>query len=51
MKLLREWGFPIGLIFAWVVASAYTISALVDAKRATTPVLQVPASVSQSPES
>ena len=31
MKRIREWGFPIALVLGWVIASAYTVSALVEA--------------------
>jgi hypothetical protein len=31
MKKIREWGFPVALILGWVIATGYTISALVDA--------------------
>ncbi len=29
MDKLREWGFPVALIVAWMVAAAYTISFLI----------------------
>ena len=28
MNKIREWSFPVGLAIAWIVASAYTMSAL-----------------------
>jgi hypothetical protein len=31
MKRMREWGFPIALVVGWLIASAYTVSALVEA--------------------
>ncbi len=31
MKKIREWGFPVALILGWVIASAYTVSALIEA--------------------
>jgi hypothetical protein len=31
MKKIREWAFPAGLLVAWLIASVYTLSALVDA--------------------
>jgi hypothetical protein len=31
MKRIREWGFPVALVLGWVIASAYTVSALVEA--------------------
>jgi hypothetical protein len=32
MKAIREWGFPAGLLLAWIITSVYTTSALIDAK-------------------
>jgi hypothetical protein len=34
MKRIREWGFPVALVLGWVIASAYTVSALMDANAA-----------------
>jgi len=31
MKKIREWGFPIALVLGWVIASAYTVSSLIEA--------------------
>ena len=31
MKTIRDWAFPAGLLLAWLIASVYTISSLVDA--------------------
>jgi hypothetical protein len=31
MKKIREWGFPVALVLGWVVASAYTVSSLIEA--------------------
>lgn len=31
MKRIREWGFPVALVFGWVIASAYTVVSLVEA--------------------
>jgi hypothetical protein len=31
MKMIREWAFPAGLLLAWLIASVYTLSSLVDA--------------------
>jgi len=28
MDKLREWGFPVALIVAWMIAAAYTVSFL-----------------------
>ena len=33
-NLYRQWGFPIVLLVSWVLASAYTVSHLVDANQA-----------------
>jgi len=29
MVKLREWGFPVALLVAWMVAAAYTVSFLI----------------------
>ena len=29
MDKLREWGFPVALIVAWMIAAAYTVSFLI----------------------
>jgi hypothetical protein len=29
MDKLREWGFPVALVVAWMIAAAYTVSFLV----------------------
>jgi len=29
MDKLREWGFPVALLVAWMVAAAYTVSFLI----------------------
>jgi len=31
MKTIRDWAFPAGLLLAWLIASVYTLSALMDA--------------------
>jgi hypothetical protein len=31
MNKIRDWGFPAGLLLAWIIASVYTTSALIDA--------------------
>jgi len=31
MKKIREWGFPVALVLGWVIASAYTVSSLIEA--------------------
>jgi hypothetical protein len=28
MNKIREWGFPVGLAIAWIVASGYTMSVM-----------------------
>ncbi len=33
MQKIREWGFPVGLIFLWMVATAYTVSLMIEAPR------------------
>jgi hypothetical protein len=38
MQKLREWGFPISLIAAWMVAAAYTLSLLIAPPDGATPV-------------
>ena len=43
MERLREWGFPIALIVAWMVATAYTVSLLIG------PADQGAASVPETP--
>ncbi|HTO95875.1 MAG TPA: hypothetical protein VMK66_02420 [Myxococcales bacterium] len=29
MEKLREWGFPVALVMAWMAAAAYTVSLLI----------------------
>jgi hypothetical protein len=31
MKKMRDWAFPAGLLLAWLIASGYTLSALISA--------------------
>ena len=33
MNKIHEWGFPIALIAAWVLAAAYTLSLMIDVTR------------------
>lgn len=40
--MIREWGFPIGLIVAWMLATAYTVSLAMHSLQ--------PATQSQRPE-
>lgn len=37
MDKLREWGFPVVLIVAWMVAAAYTVSLLIGPREQATP--------------
>ncbi len=30
MNKIREWGFPVVLIVAWMIAAAYTVSLMID---------------------
>ena len=30
MEKIREWGFPVALIFAWMLAAAYTVSLMIE---------------------
>jgi len=32
MNKIRVWAFPAGLLLAWLIASVYTLSALLDAQ-------------------
>jgi hypothetical protein len=44
MRTLREWGFPVGLIVAWMVAAAYTVSLLIgEPEQAKPPTADAPA--------
>ncbi len=38
MDKLREWGFPVSLMVAWMVAAAYTVSLLIAPEKAPAPV-------------
>jgi len=38
MQKLREWGFPVMLIAAWMVAAAYTVSLLIAPPDKATPI-------------
>jgi hypothetical protein len=29
MSVLREWGFPVGLLLVWTIAAAFTLHALI----------------------
>ena len=38
MQKLREWGFPVMLVAAWMVAAAYTVSLLIAPPDKATPI-------------
>jgi hypothetical protein len=38
MEKLRQWGFPITLIAAWMFAAAYTVSLLIAPPERATPI-------------
>ncbi len=46
MNLLREWGFPVGLLVTWTIAAAFTLYALGD-MQATLQSTQVPSQSTQ----
>ena len=49
MRIVREWGFPVALIAAWAVATAYTVSLLITPPgQATTPDLSEPAAIADT---
>ncbi len=48
-KLLREWGFPVGLLTLWAVAAAYTLHALVGMQSTQLPVMVAPPVVIEAP--
>ena len=43
MRLFREWGFPVGLILAWMVTTAYAISLMATVPPAQSVVAPKPA--------
>ncbi len=43
MKLLREWGVPMGLLALWGIAAAYTLHALIGMQSTQVPVMGAPA--------
>jgi hypothetical protein len=50
MKLLREWGFPIGLAAFWIIAVAYTLNALAGLSTTRSlPVMRAPVVVIDAP--
>lgn len=46
MQKIREWGFPVSLIVAWMIAAAYTVSLMIDTSDRTAPEQAAPPSVS-----
>jgi hypothetical protein len=42
MKLLRQWGFPVGLLVLWAIAAAYTLNALAGTESTQIPVIAGP---------
>jgi hypothetical protein len=38
MRMMRDWGFPIGLIAAWMLAAAYTLSVAMQGLEPAAPV-------------
>ena len=43
MEKIREWAFPVCLIAVWMVASAYTVSLMIEPPRQNTPAAVEPA--------
>jgi hypothetical protein len=48
-NLMREWGFPVGLLTLWVVAAAYTLHSLVGMQSSQVPVMVLPPMVIEAP--
>ncbi|MGZ6123684.1 MAG: hypothetical protein ACXWLR_01930 [Myxococcales bacterium] len=48
MDKLREWGFPVALIVAWMVAAAYTVSLLIGTPDKAASPISDPQSVADS---
>ncbi|HXN82081.1 MAG TPA: hypothetical protein VN883_06350 [Myxococcales bacterium] len=49
MQMIRDWGFPIGLIAAWMLAAAYTLSVAMQGLQPNAPVrVPQPAAIEQS---
>ncbi len=46
MNILRDWGFPVGLVLIWTIAVAFTLHALVD-MQSTLQSTQVPSQSAQ----
>jgi hypothetical protein len=38
MQTLREWGFPVALIVAWMMAATYAVSLLIGPPEEATPI-------------
>jgi len=49
LKLMREWGFPVGLLGLWGVVAAYTLHALVGLQTTQVPVMLAPPVVIEVP--
>lgn len=49
MKILRQWGFPIGLLALWAIAVAYTVQALAGLRSTGVPVRAAPISAIEAP--
>ena len=50
MKLLRAWGFPVGLLTLWAIAAAYTLQALIGMQSAQVRVMAASPVVIQAPQ-
>lgn len=49
LKLMREWGFPVGLLALWGIAAVYTLHALVGLQTTQVPVMLAPPVVIEVP--
>jgi hypothetical protein len=49
LKLMREWGFPVGLLTLWGIAAVYTVHALIGMQSSPTPVMTLPPVVIEMP--
>jgi hypothetical protein len=50
LKLMRAWGFPVGLLTLWGVTAAYTVHALIGMQSPATPVMTLPPVVIEMPK-
>ena len=50
-RVMREWGFPVGLLTLWGIAAAYTVHALIGMPSNQTPVMTLPPVVIEMPKS